>query len=542
MNIKNELTSKEKTILARNSLLLEKTNENTITNISSYLSDNFNKIDGFQYKWNSLITSNPLLFEDIDYMRCKQYVNNIVTDEEIQAYKNGELRELYATFENMLICNLQYYDRIMSYCTMIFLHYHRLNEDEITSKYMDEVPYIFDMTPTQIWCAALTNKSSTKWELNYAWSINNNKVAINEPVGDESMLQANWNNISLNKTFNRFIEYCALRVNRNGFREVLLYDKTPNKKLAQVCSKFTSTSTAISEDQLSTIFDYIQERETVNKKLYSALFNALLKMFNNDETQFGIYVYSDEFYIYSTKFSIQVNNQDGKLNKVYLANAYECFIAEEGLINTIKEQINWVKHEMPIHYDYDKQILISLLNQMLKESYRDIMCIKRMNEYGIVSKITFSGIFNHVTIIEKSMLHNNCIKETRVTRSKLNAAKYIIERGYYIFGLQEDIFKFSLENSKINRQSINKHYFNYCVPVLQHLESVIELHKESKNEIIDVLCSGILNPDKLNNNNIKYTNIKSVVNPRTLMNNISNKQKQFQIKNKKSYWKVIQDD
>lgn len=532
--VSSQLTAQEKVLLMRNTFNSEK---KELRNVSDYLAENFNKIDGFDYRWNSLITSNPLLFEDSDYVRTRQYVNNQITEKEILAYKRGDLRELYATFENMIICNLKYYDRIMSFCTMVFQHYVRINDDEITNEHLDNVPYIFDMTPTQIWCAAMSNVNSTKWELNYAWSFNNRTFDFNQEE-DKSILELNWNRLYRNPTFAKFIEYSSIRTGTKGFRQTILSDKTSNRKLSQVCAKFTKTSTAISEEQLYSLTDYINEQEAVNKRLYASLSDCMGKMFYGDETQFAIYVYSKEFFIYSAKFSMRVSkNELGAITKDYLANSYECFAAEEYLVGSIKTQIEWAKYRLPLQYDYDKQILKSLLSDMLKENYREILCIKRMNEYGVLSKITFSGVFNNVYINEEFMFDNRTIRSSKKCLSKQNAAQYIIDRGYYVFGVEKDVHNMG----EITKDSLIHHYSNYCIPVIQHMHDIITLHVLSKNDIIDVVCSGILNPNKLNNHNIKYTNIKSQVNPRKIMNTMLSKQKNKFELGKKSYWKVIEE-
>ena len=536
----SELSDQEKAQIVKNTFLTEKTEKNTVRDISNYLAKSFNKIDGFEYKWNSLITSTPLLFEDVDYVRIKSYVNNTITDEEKEAYKNGNLRELYATFESMLMCNLIHYDRIIRFCTISFLHYARLNDDEITSDHLDKVHYMLDMTPTQIWCASLSGSNSTEWELNYAWKINKNFNFVKPEVSTSSspsIFELNYKLLNKNPIFKKFISYSSLIVGTTGFRQTFYSDKTSNRKLSRICSKFTSASTALSEDQLNTIYEYINEQETINNKLYGALFKCLKKMFNDDETQFAIYVYSKEFFIHTSKFSMKVTKtDDGKITKDYLANSYECFVAEESLFESIKIQIEWAKYVLPSQFKYDKKILVSLLNKMLVENYKEIICIKRMNEYGILSKITFSGVFNNVYINEDLMFNNRTIKSSRKCLSKENASNYIVDRGYYIFGIEKDIYEFSA----INKQSIFNHYGNYCIPVMEHMSSVITSYVLNKNDIIDFVVNGILNPNKINNKNIRYTEYKNEINPRKIMQVMFEKTNENYLKNtKKSYWKVV---
>ena len=83
--------------------------KNTIDFVGNYIEDSLSKIKGFDRNWITMISSKPLLFEDVDYMRVKNNVEDTITDEELEAYKRGDLREVYATFENMLMCNIQYF-------------------------------------------------------------------------------------------------------------------------------------------------------------------------------------------------------------------------------------------------------------------------------------------------------------------------------------------------------------------------------------------------------------------------------------------------
>lgn len=535
------LTAKEKHQIVEKTFFTEKSESNTVKNLGNYLANHFGKLDGFQYKWNTLITSNPLLFECTDYVRVKRHVNNIITKKEIAAYKSGELTELYATFENMLVCNIKHYDRIMSFCTMVFLKYVRLQDDTTVDKNLENVPALIDMTPTQIWCAALSNTRSTKWELEYAW----NMVMVNKDK-EKTILEQNYERLYItNKIFAAHIEYAQIRLGRTaGFRSNYFHDETPNRKLAQVCQKFTGASAAFSEDQLNTINEYVQEQEIINMKLYASLYESMLKLMHGDESQFAIFIFNTEFFIYSTKFSIRVTkDMNGMITKEYLANSYECFVAEEGLVDTMKIQIEWAKYQLPVEYNYDKKIMKNLLEKMLNKDYKNIVCIKRTNDYGILCKAEFSGIFSNVKITETYLKDNEKRRQTEICFGKKNAANYLIDKGYYIFGTNDDVNKVM----DYRRDTIVNHFMQYTVPVMEHMSTAIQAHIMSKNDIIDVVCSGILNPHKINNKNIRYTEMKSIANPRSLMSSVAEineaDDKFLQQGNqKKSYWKVREGD
>ena len=147
------------------------------------------------------------------------------------------------------------------------------------------------------------------------------------------------------------------------------------------------------------------------------------------------------------------------------------------------------------------------------------------------------GTFNNVIIKEELMKNNNVIKSYQKVLSKPNAARYIIDRGYYIFGLNDDVYKFmSVEN--INRSNITEHYCNYAVPVLKYMFDIITQHVKSKNDIIDIMVAGDIPEYRLNNRNIKYTSLVKIE-ARQMMNNIMLRHQSSA--GKKTYWKVIED-
>ena len=203
---KNTLSTQEQENVIRTTFGTSALPTKYVADPQKYIEDTISRIDGFDVRWSSLITSNPILFESIDYLRVKAYVNETITQEEIEAYKRGDLRECYATFDNMLVCNLKYFNRIINFCTMIFAHYIRLDDDEVITEGMEKLPYEVDMTPTKIWCCALSSPSSTVWELQYAWGNPNNCVAI-KPIksSTKSVLEVSWHRLYRNPVFDPFV-------------------------------------------------------------------------------------------------------------------------------------------------------------------------------------------------------------------------------------------------------------------------------------------------------------------------------------------------
>ncbi len=295
---------------------------------------------------------------------------------------------------------------------------------------------------------------------------------------------------------------------------------------------------AISEDQLINVVDYCRIIDLEQSKLYNSLNVCLKNMYGGSDEHFGIWIYPKEVFIQTTKFWMKIYSDNGKISKDYLANTYECFAAEAGLIPSIKDQIKWGQFELPSNIEYDKQMLEYILLKMLESNFRNTMCVKRHNNYGITSRITFKGSWANVKIIEE-LLVNQSVKQTwDITLGKANAAKYVINRGYYIFGEKNTIDSLltNIIQNGLTKESILEQYTQYCIPVLDHMKDVIKLNSQLKNEVVDILCQGFINPNKLSTD-ILYTNIKNNTNSKTIMSDMLKNQNKTL--SKKSYWAIV---
>jgi hypothetical protein len=527
----------ENSIVRKSEILNSK--EVRIDNISDYLYTSLNKIANFDFRWSSLITSKPLLFEDIDYVKCISFVQNEILPFEMEAFKTGKLRKIYVNFEYMLMDNLIHYNRIMRFCTLVFLKYIRLPDNSLLTEPFENLSSVISMTPTQIWCCALSNTTSTLFELNYAWG---NNINIKLPDNSTNLFQFNWKKFYNNNTFAKFMESCSLCVGTNGFRETYINDKTSNKILSYLCKKFTTTSIALSEDSLSTLYEYVIEEEKTHNKLYVGLYTCMNDMFHNDDN-FGIFIFPNEFYLHTIKFSMRVyKSKTGKITKDYLGNNFECFAAEEFLVKSTKMQVEWAKYKISGKYQYDKEILSNLLLNMIQINYKNIICTKKMNEYGISSKISFKGIFNNVYIVEDYYIKGNIIKTNQICLSKKNAAKYVVNRGYYLFGNEKEVLELNL-NETLTSKLLIDHYMNYCVSVKHFMDDIIQLYNKQNNLIIDVIAKGEIDESYISKD-IKYTTLKGNYKDYTLQQQLLSKALKKQSINleKKSYWKAISEE
>lgn len=514
-----------------------------IVNPTQYLLKNLDKIYNFDLRWTSMITNKPLLFEDLEYAKLCNFIDNTTTQFEIEQFKLGNISDLYHNLETLLVCNLSKYDRIVSYGIMIFYQYVKIG-DNILSKNLNTIIAEISITPTRLYCCALTSTKSTKTELEYAWNVK----LLDVPSDSElSPLEYNYKLLyTKSKNFSVFMQYSALRCNTDGFRETWINDNTSNRKLSTVCAKFTNKTNAIDDSQLSDIYEYHKFVTKNHLTLLNSLRNSMSEMFTtnsqvNQDDKFAVYCYSNEFYLHSVKFSMKVINKNPQITKEYLANNIECFIAEKYLVNSMQEQVNWCKSEIPEELVYQKDLLTNLLFDMLKNNYREIICIKQMYG-GVLSKIRFSGVFGNVYIIEELMFDNRVIKEYRICKGKLNAATYIIEKGYTLFGNRDDIDKLLIDindsDTGITNAIIKQHYSQYCKPIINHMFDVVSLYQKSKNDIIDVICYDKINREKFNNVNIKTTVIKDENSQANPLKNIT---KKLTNSNNKSYWRAIQD-
>lgn len=458
----------------------------TYEEMKKILTKNLQKNKRFDFRWSSLLSNEPLLFEDMKYVRVHRFIKSKVTQQELEWFRNGELNHIFNSFEQLLLCNMKHYNRIVNYALMVFEKYVMLEDDE--DEYDDEsvfekVIQEIEMTPTQLYCAAMINPNNTTVrELTYGYSLPEGYL---EEITDEdreegitSVIQKNWDRLYKHPNFKIFNELNALRLNVNGFRTVWYNERTPNDKLGQICRKMTRLTMSVTKPQLQSVYRYIEEINDIQHKLYQSLYKCLMNVFDFDDDKFAIYVYTNEFYIFSERFNMKVSKTpEGRITKDYLSNSYECFMAEEYLVKSIREQINWAKYQQPLVYDYDKNILKGILLGLLEKEYRDTVLLKRPDKSsanGTVSKITFSGIFRMVKIKESFMFKGKEIYSHERTLSKFNAADYLINKGYYFLGLSSDIVEFI----DLNQQQTVNHYMKYTIPVDANIQRYIDKTKK----------------------------------------------------------------
>lgn len=478
----------------------------TIESYVDFIADNLEKAgNATDYRWHSLLSHKPNFFEDMDYYRIREFIDNTVTSQEIEAYKSGRLREIYPNFDTLLMCNLRYYDRIVQYCNMVCFGFVRLEDGSIAREGLKKVPIHLDLTPTKIWCAALTSTQSTEWELNYAWGVSRKSICTKRPEGDKSWLETNYANIyKVSKTFKMFADYASFRTGIDGYNKCYLTEETTSQKLNLLLRKFTGKGDSIDPIQLKDLDRLLKEDSRFVKSLADPLKRSMETMYANTK-EYAIYVFNDEFYIFSKKFKMCIrkkfDNQTkmDTIEKQYLSNSYECFVAEGCMSASIRAQIEWAKYETPPEFKYERELIRNLLLNMLNTKYQDVQGykyikgLKRMSHPGIYSEVTFSGVFNNVYIIERMYHGSILVHENRRCMSKENAATYLVNRGYYIWGTIDDVDRIFVESRNIghiNIKSVIDHYANYTTPIQKHMQPIVEQYEQNRKVTIDVLCGG----------------------------------------------------
>ncbi len=455
---------------------------------------------GFDTKWYTMLSCKPILFNDVDYYRTKSYINNTITEREMRLYREGKISKVYATFEHLLMDNIQSYDRIIGFCTLVFLRYMRTETGSLlTEKHIKKrnLQYYFDMTPTQVYCAALTSNTSTKEELELGWDIDLDKYwkkYLNSSMS-KTFLESVYPILYKNPLFSTFIEFRAFVRDTNGFRNTLFNDKTSDNRLHKYCSKFTHESTVLTESDLVDIQNYIMHIEQSSNNLYQEIFKSLSKIYG-DSKLFGIYTFYDEIFLQTAKFGMQISkSSDGKISKEYTANTYECFIAEQHLSDTVRQQIEWAKFKVDRKYEHIQQVLTNVLYKCLQEDFRNTMAVRKHGvDYSNRTEVTFSGVFANVYIIESYYHGNKCIKTTKRCMSKKRAAEYVVNRGYYIVGTADSVHKLRddfTDNNLLHhtRNSMLEHYTQYMVPLENHLKDIKNAYIEDNNRIIELYGS-----------------------------------------------------
>ena len=102
----------------------------TYEEMKKILTKNLQKNKRFDFRWSSLLSNEPLLFEDMKYVRVRRFIKSKVTQQELEWFRNGELNHIFNSFEQLLLCNMKHYNRIVNYALMVFEKYVMLEDDE----------------------------------------------------------------------------------------------------------------------------------------------------------------------------------------------------------------------------------------------------------------------------------------------------------------------------------------------------------------------------------------------------------------------------
>lgn len=507
----------------------------------NYIIEKLSMIKGYNNQWITMISSNPLIFEDVDYMRILPYINNTITNEELDAYNNGNLKNLYSSFEYLLISNIQYYDRIMTFCTMYFLNYYRIDDVVVDDNIPNHIINMDGITPTRLYCITMLNNDSTKWEQEYAYggSLKNNSFIANYPY------------LKKDKLYAFFLSQRAFVHNTFGYRETLLSDKIDDLKYYQICKKFIQSSNTISRQQLNILSDYIITVDKQILKLYTALEKSMESLYDidkfdnyksyqieNSKRSFSIHVFFDEFFIHTTHFTMKVYklfNDKTKtitVSKDYLSNSYECFIAEPYFKNSVRQQIEWSKYKISNKFSEIQTILKNILLNILNINFKDVICIKYMcdmeniaNKDNVdLSIVEFTGVFSNIFIKTTLKQGESVVCRYSKCLSKNNAAEYLINKGYYIFGYKDDVYKL-LNLLKSSQYSIDEkiefiknNLSKYTTDIKEFLRPIIHIYKNQNKKLINIYKNE--NEDiELSNDMIylsdirsqKFTNVNSLI-------------------------------
>jgi hypothetical protein len=519
--------------------------------VASYVKDTLSKTKGYNPDWISLITSSPLIFEDIDYFNVKNYIHNNTTQKEIDAYNSGNLKKLYPNLELMLMDNIIHYDRIMSYMTIYFLNYVRIwknLDSNIENENIPEHDIKNDITPTQIWCLSMCSPSSTLWELEYAHNL---KL---EYSTDGNHLKHNFNNIQKhNAIFDVFSSYRSYINKTDGYFNTLLNDITSDMRLYSICSKFIERSTTLELKPFKGpdgLIEYVNTLEKQNKTIYTSLNKCLDCMYEleatNDERHYGVFVFNSKIQIQTSRFSMKIEKSNNNVAKIYEANSYECYRAEKYLTDSINDQIVWSRQVLPSRFKNIKYTLSTILEKLLKENHNEVICIKKMDEISsneIYSMVKFSGLFNNIYYETSLKIQDNITKIEKKCLSPKKLANHLIDEGYYIFGYRKDVLDLMnqmRENYFSLEQLLIDHYVKYFLDVRNYIIPIKTKYDEYTQNIIRFILSPEIDRMMLGTN-VRKTSFKGLQNldTLTLSKNINRDMQNQNNKERKSYFQII---
>ena len=275
-------------------------------------------------------------------------------------------------------------------------------------------------------------------------------------------------------------------------------------------------------------------------------------MFEGNTDHFSIYVNMEDIHILTARFSMRITKKEGMIVKEYLNNHKWCFKAEEYLAKIANVFVEWLEYELPAIHNYDVEILSSLLADKLNNDFRNTEVFGRVFESENnkdfttrpITRITFKGMFRLVRFTEDFLVAGRVIHSTEKTMSKQNAARYLINKGYYIFGDKGEMVDV-IEERILTRKQLMEGYLKHTTPIMEYMRPIVEAWQNNRRNLIACAAFDTENPMLYAKGKIYTTQTKSKKNMSLRTIEIYNKKKirkmedNLKSRKKTSYWEVI---
>lgn len=376
------------------------------------------------------------LFNDAWYKRASQYVENTILEEEHLLYRQGKIRDLYESFDHLLLDNLDYYNRILR--TVMFMYENKIinNGELLESNTSRNKRWLIKLTPTKLYYLATVNKDSLHHEITLAFpkvleTHKNIRTLTFAKVFDE--LQ-NYSVFKLN------LSISTKYANTNSFQLAFENDITDSTYLSRVIANLTDDALCISSKDLNEslqVIPKILEHERVLLSNFGDLYADDIKA---DIRNFGI-LFSGQ----ASQYQITYEPTEFMGNKSYRfcmlpVGGPNWFNIHEKLLPKSRMIHEWSNKMYSTLNNNSFALLESIFSYVAQMSHRNFIAIRYNIDKSLRSIVYLKKKWSIYYLHEECYFRGERFMERTLAKGKLSKiAKALFDNDYFTFGKKDDI-------------------------------------------------------------------------------------------------------
>lgn len=414
-------------------------------------------------------------FNDPYFNRAKQYVINTITEEEILLYKDGHIRKIYSSFEELLLDNIQYYSRIIR--TILWLYENVLIQDG-ERLYSEKKPrYKIPMTCTKFYYLIMLDNSSTQHEIHYGYPQLGKTRATTFQGLFKKLIEIG--------SFAFNVVYTTERYKTKSYQRAFNSDITDENYLYRI-TNFTDDILFIETKNLKNDISSLIKISEKNEILY----NEFSKFNKNKKLRNTLNVLPNRIHYKSINGEYKLDISSNTIKK-YISSHHTELLEFDSFVNKNMKLLHKINTKRISYYLNNIRVLCVY---MMNEYGSNFIAVKKHHGSDDYSVIRVKGAWKIFMIEEiKYNKLGEVIYEDRFYKgSTKKVSEYLFDYGYYLFGHKSQEQKI-LEMGNFDKpMDIMEHYEGFVNQRFMSSQYKLEILQYQTQKIVNFLIQSFI--------------------------------------------------